>query len=323
MVATTLVGSFPLEYSESNIRRALEDQVDLGVTFPVLPQLRDFVYMYVEPMISEGVVVQEGLGFRLKGDIEEVEPEPPEDILVAADIARELGVRFRVPVTGAFTIASKISLASGRVGDMSTSLLVNASTREGVVAYVKRLARKLHREVRGDVYCVDEPVLSVIVGSRSIMYGIKPEEVSSALDSILAELGGTYRGVHVCGKLPPLLKGILLKLQNANFLDHEHSDFPANRAYYTREELANSNKKLAYGIVSPVKPSVEREEEVLALAKDAVDRYGDTLLFFKPDCGFGGLRGFLKGREYEEIVLKKIRVLVSVAEKVDYGAVKT
>jgi len=317
VVATTLVGSFPLEYSEANIRRALEDQVDLGVTLPVLPQLRDFVYMFIEPMVRDGVVVQEGLGFRLKGDVAEVEPEPPEDLLIAADIARELGVRFRVPVTGPFTIASKVSLPRGRVGDISSSLLTDEELRSRVAEYLSEVASRLHREVRGEVYCVDEPVLSVVVGARSLMYGLTPEEVASTLDSILGRLGGAHRGVHVCGKLPPLLKSILLRLQNADFLDHEHSDFPANRTYYAREELVSHSKKLAYGVVSPIKPVVEKEEEVLALARDAAERYGDALLFLKPDCGFGGLKGFLGGREYEEIVLKKIKVLVSVASKVE------
>ncbi|MEZ0346784.1 MAG: hypothetical protein ABWK01_09550 [Infirmifilum sp.] len=316
MLPTTLVGSFPLDYSIANIRKTLEDQFKLGVTFPVLPQLRDFVYIYLQPLLAQGIVLKEGLGYRLAKDINEAEIEVPEDVLIAADVAREMGLKYRVPITGPFTLASKIALPNGRIGDISTSAVTEKKTLESIVEYMGKLARKIDSEVKGHLYCVDEPVLAVIVGSRNIMYGYSPEFIHDKLDYVLSNLSGEMRGIHVCGKLPPLLKQILLNLQNAGFLDHEHSDFPANRTYYSREELLKSSKKLGYGIISPSKPSVENKEIVLSLAKDAYDRYGDAIAFFKPDCGFGGLKGYLGGREYEEIVLEKIKLLVEVAEEV-------
>jgi 5-methyltetrahydropteroyltriglutamate--homocysteine methyltransferase len=313
VIATTLVGSFPLEFSEPNIRRALEDQAKLGITYPVLPQLRDFVYIFLEPLVKQGVVSYEKRGYVLRRHLEEAEPIVPPDYIIARDIARELGLRFRVPVTGPFTLASKIALSLERVGDISGSALTDKDMLEKVVSYVSGLASKLDKEVRGDVYCVDEPVLAVIVGARNVMYNLTLEYLQQALESVLSRLGGVHRGVHVCGRLPPLLKKVLLGLHNADFLDHEHSDFPSNRVYYTRDELAKNSKRLAFGVISPVKPSVEDYSSVLQLAREARETYGEMLLFLKPDCGFGGLRGVLNGREYEEIVLEKMRVLVKVA----------
>lgn len=313
MVATTLVGSFPLEYSKANIRRALQDQAELGITYPVLPQLRDFVYIYLEPLITKGVVIPEKRGYVLYRDFEEIEPETPEDILTASDIAREMGLKYRVPITGPFTLASKIALSMDKAGDISGSILTDNHYLDKIVSYVVRLSRNIYREVRGEVYCIDEPVLAIIIGSRSTMYNLDLEYIRDSIDRVLGQLGGSLRGIHVCGRLPPLVKPVLLGLRNAEFLDHEHSDFPANRVFYTSEELSVHSKKLAYGVISPSKPELEDFRNVLQLAREAKERYGDSLLFLKPDCGFGGLRGVLNGREYEEIVLKKIKILVQVA----------
>uniref|UniRef100_A0A7J3X5W8 Cobalamin-independent methionine synthase MetE C-terminal/archaeal domain-containing protein n=1 Tax=Thermofilum pendens TaxID=2269 RepID=A0A7J3X5W8_THEPE len=312
---TTLVGSFPLSPGRESIERALEDQAELGVTHPVLPQLRNFVLMYIEPLLKKGVVVAEGPGYVLRGDPAAVEPEPPEDLVEAADIAADMGLRYRVAFTGPFTIASELALPRGRPGDLMSSALSSPEHLEAVVEYTREMAREVYSSVKGFVYCVDEPVLSVVAGSRRMLFNLTADSVREVLDSVLGRFRAPYRGVHVCARLPPLLKEVLLNLRNANFLDHEHSDIPENRAYYTREELRMAEKHLAYGVVSSKSPRVESEEEVASLARDAYERYGDRLLFLKPDCGFGGLRGYLSGREYEDIVLKKLAVLVKVASE--------
>ncbi|MEM0335397.1 MAG: hypothetical protein QXT33_03180 [Thermofilum sp.] len=312
---TTLVGSFPLEPKRENLARALEDQAELGVTYPVLPQLRDFVLMYVEPLVAKGVLSLEHTGYVLRGDPLSVEPEVPEDLVEAADIAADLGLRYRVPFTGPFTIASRIALPGGKPGDIMSSVLSSREALEPLLEYVRGMAREVYSSLRGYIYCVDEPVLSVIVGSRSVLFGYSPGELAETLDSVLEQLKAPMKGVHVCARLPPLLKRMLLSLRYANFLDHEHSDVPENRAYYTRDELAGSGKALGFGVVSSKNPRVERREDVEKLAREAVERYGERLAFLKPDCGFGGLRGYLKGREYEEVVLRKIRVLVEVASE--------
>lgn len=318
-VATTLVGSFPLDYSRENIARALKDQVDIGITYPVLPQLRDFVYMYIEPLVKKGVVVREGLGYRLRGDVSSVEPETPEDMSYAADVAEDLGARYRLAFTGPFTVASRITPEGGRIGDIRTSLLADREGFQAVLEYVVETAREVASTLNPFIVCVDEPVLSVIVGSKSVMFGYTAEEITRALDSVLARFRSPMRGVHVCSRLPPLLKTVLLKLSNANFLDHEHSDIPENRAYYQASELRESGKVLGYGVVSSRNTSVERLEDVVALARDALERYGESLAFIKPDCGFGGMKGYLQGREYEEIVLKKLRVLVEASRGLEEG----
>jgi 5-methyltetrahydropteroyltriglutamate--homocysteine methyltransferase len=313
MIATTLVGSFPLEYSRENIRKALSDQHEIGITFPVLPQLRDFVHMYIEPLIKRGVIAHERLGYMLRGDILSVEPEPPEDVVYAVDVAEDLGLRYRLAFTGPFTIASRITPKGGRLGDMRSSLLASRELLSDLVDYLVEVAREVSKTSHPHVVCVDEPVLSVIVGARSVMFGYEAGEIAEMLDRVLGEFRSPLRGVHVCSRLPPLLKSILLPLKNANILDHEHSDIPENRKYYSIDDLRRANKLLGYGVVSSRSTRVEAVEEALTLAREAYDTYKAWLAFIKPDCGFGGMKGFLQGREYEEIVLRKLKVLVETA----------
>lgn len=313
---TTLVGSFPLEPTPENHERALRDQVELGIDYPVLPQLRDFIDMYLEPLASQRVLEKTRLGYKLSGSPWEAEPEVPPEYPPLADLAREMGAPYRLAVTGPFTLASSIAVPGGRPGDMFSSILGDREAFNRFLGYVEALARKLAAELRPAMVCLDEPMLSVIVGSRRILFGLTAREIGETLDRVLAAFtGAKWRGVHVCSRLPTLLKEPLLGLRNADFLDHEHSDIPANRGYYTRQELLAAGKALGYGIVSSKKPRVETFEEAYRLAEDAATRYGEALRFLKPDCGFRGLAGARGGREYEEIVLPKLKTLVAVTER--------
>jgi len=315
-VLTTLVGSFPLDATLENFERALVDQVEVGIDIPVLPQLRDFVEMYIDPLLESGSVVKERRGFVLKGSISRYETKIPHEILYTADKASEMGVEYRLAFTGPFTIASKIAVTVSRSGDFFNSILKERRLFEELLVYVEDMADEIRRNVKPKIVCVDEPILSVIVGSRKILFDYSIEYIREVLDRILSKFSGAeYRGVHICSRLPPLLKEILLNLENANFLDHEHHDVVANRRYYTREELLNNSKKLAYGIISSKKPEIEDYEEAMKLAQDALQNYKETLIFLKPDCGFGGLKNYLQGKEYKEIVIPKLKILTRVAQK--------
>ena len=303
--------------SRKDIRRALDDQVRLSVDFPVLPQLRDFVEIYVEPLVLGGAIEEAPGGYRLKEEsVAEVKVVVPWDLEYGAELARKRGLRFRLAFTGPFTIASRIGLPGSPQVELSKSVLSNPRLTEEVVSYASRLAELLSRELRPYMVCIDEPILSVIVGSRRVLFGYTTDYIRESLDRVLAGFEGVkYRGVHVCSRLPPLLKEVLLGLKNVEFLDHEFHDIPENRGFYSREELEESGKYIAYGVISSKKVRVEDLEEVYGLIEQAYGDYSDRLLLVKPDCGFGGLRGVLGGREYEEIVLKKVEVLVKATRR--------
>lgn len=315
-ILTTLVGSFPLEPVKENFRKAFHDQVEIGIDYPVLPQLRDFVEMYLEPLVEQGVLTRNERGFTLSGSFDDAEPVVPWEYPLVVDVAKEMGVPYRLALTGPFTVASNIALIGKRPGDMFGSVLSDKEKFEELLQFMQRLAHTLSREVKPSMVCVDEPILSVIVGAKRILFGYTVGYIRESLDSVLAGFSGSELvGVHVCARLPTLLKDILLNLRYANFLDHEHHDVSENIDFYTREDLIASRKVLGFGVVSSKRPLVESFDEAFSLAKRARERYGDRLWFVKPDCGFRGLYGVRGGKEYEEIVLPKLRILVSVAEK--------
>ena len=317
VLKTTLVGSFPLEATAGNIDRALRDQVEVGVDYPVLPQLRDFVEMYVDPLISEGLLEKVPGGLRIRQlSFSSLRPEVPWDLRLAAAKAQKRGLEFRLAVTGPFTIASSIALPSRRPGELMGSALTDKGLLSRLTEYVCGLAALLDRELRPYMVCIDEPILSVIVGSRRVLFGYSLDYIRGTLDAVLSEFrSARLKGVHVCSRLPPLLKDVLLRLEEAEYLDHEFSDLPENRRFYARRELENHDKFLSYGVISSKKPRIERVEEVYGLIEEAYAAYGERLLLVKPDCGFRGLRGVLGGREYEEIVIPKLRVLVEATRR--------
>jgi len=50
------VGSFPLSYSDENIKRIINDMAKIGLDVPPYPQLRSFIEIYLQPLEIHGVV---------------------------------------------------------------------------------------------------------------------------------------------------------------------------------------------------------------------------------------------------------------------------
>ncbi|MEM4875536.1 MAG: hypothetical protein QW394_09575, partial [Thermofilaceae archaeon] len=120
------VGSLPLDYSEENFRKAFNDLVELGLDVPPVPQMRDFISMYLQPLAEAGLLERVGTLYRGSPEaLEEavrVTPLVPEFSL-AGEIARSLKIeRVRVPVTGAFTLASRVYVGDPARGMRSTAL---------------------------------------------------------------------------------------------------------------------------------------------------------------------------------------------------------
>ena len=318
-IYTTHVGSFPLNYSEEAVRKIILDLSNLGINFLGYPQLRDFVEMYLEPLIQAGAISKIKVGFRV-ADEKTLRKEVIDEALVvreakllkemhSSEIIKALGLKGSI--TGPFTLASNIYTA-GRY-DISSSLLKNKRVLRDVLgslvtSYVKGLEKLNYNMV-----VIDEPILSVIVGRR-ILLGYSEKDIVELLNEILGEVKVKYRGIHVCGRLSPLLARILLKL-DLEVLDHEHKTAPANFSVYSKEDLESNEKFLALGVVSSKEPKVESIEEIKTLIKKGIDLYGDRLLFVKPDCGFRGLR--VPGREEEmyDISLRKLSNIITALKE--------
>ncbi len=321
-VYITHVGSFPLEYGKGVVERVAGDLAEAGVDWPGFPQLRDFVETYLEPLINAGLVVRRK-GFFTLSDRELVEsydlsserivPEAKEFI----NAVKRLHLKFKgmkASVTGPFTLASRI-MESGAVHGFTSSVLRDREfVLDWMVSYVRGFVRGLYGLGYGFIV-VDEPILSLMVG-RKILYGFSPEDVASAITNVFKGVGDGLSGIHVCGRVSPLLAEILLN-SGIRVLDHEHKDSPENLQLYDADTLASYNKFLALGVVSSKNLKVEQVDEIASLVKDGLDRYGDRLLFVKPDCGFRGLKLAADSGKAYEIAIAKLKNIVKAVRRLN------
>lgn len=308
---TSHVGSLPLDYSEENFERAFRDLVEAGLDVPPVPQLRDFVSMYLQPLVDEGVVAGEGAVFRAEPEaLEEaarVRPRLPE-LERAAELARRLGVRrLRVPVTGAFTLASRIYVGEPSRGVRSTALARSELVVDVLSEYVANAVRAA-AELPGAVVVLDEPVLGTVVGGRVTLFGYRGEDVLEAYARELKPAAGLLRGTHVCGLISERLASLLAESESLHFLNHEFHDTPANLSIPWRKILERGDKFLSPGVFSTKKAEVESPEEIYGLARRIVENVGvEYVNVFSGDCGLGGLRG---SPNAYEVSLSKLRNLV-------------
>lgn len=308
------VGSLPLEHSSENVRTAFRDLVEVGIDVPPVPQLRDFVSMYLQPLVDAGVVEPSGVAFssspgRLEG-APGVRPRVAE-LELAAELAKLYRVaRVRVPVTGPFTLASKVYVGDPSRGVRSTAL----ASRELVVDVLSNYVSKVvatAAEVPGALVVVDEPVLGTIVGARVMLFGYSEDDVLEAYSRALKP-ARPLRGTHVCGQLNERLVSILVESESLDFLNHEFYDAPTNLSLPWRKLLERGDKFLSPGVFSSKRPVVESLEEVREFAERLLKGVGgERVNLFSGDCGLGGLRGISNAYE---VALGKLKSLVEAVE---------
>jgi 5-methyltetrahydropteroyltriglutamate--homocysteine methyltransferase len=289
------VGSLPLEYSPESFERAFRDLAAAGLDVPPVPQLRDFVSMYLQPLADAGVVEASGTIFKARReDLEEaakVRPKLPE-FEMASKLARELGVkRMRVPVTGAFTLASRVYVGDPSRGMRSTALADRELVADALAGYVANAVRAA-AELPGAVVVIDEPVLGTVVGGRVTLFGYRDEDILEAYARELKPAAGLPRGTHVCGQVNERLASLLAESENLDFLNHEFHDTPTNLSIPWRRVLERGDKFLSPGVFSTKRAEVESVGEMLDLATRILEAVGpERVNLFSGDCGLGGLRG--------------------------------
>lgn len=312
------VGSLPLDYSEENFRRAFNDLISLGLDVPSLPQLRDFISMYLQPLEEARLLERSGTLFRsslesLEG-IARVVPRLPE-LLLTSEVLKGLKVKHvRVPVTGAFTLASRVYVGDPARGMRSTALANRELVVDHFARYVSNIVRSA-AEVPNAVVVIDEPVLSTIIGARATLFGYTGEDVLEAYARELKPARGLLRGTHVCGPIHERLASLLSESESLEFLNHEFHDAPANLSLPWRKTLERGDKFLSPGVFSTRRADVESVEEIYGLAARILESVGPEYVnMFSGDCGLGGLRG--RGSAYEAS-LAKLRNLVEAVRRVN------
>jgi 5-methyltetrahydropteroyltriglutamate--homocysteine methyltransferase len=319
-VRSSHVGSFPLDYSLVNIERVLLDLNSIGLDVPPFPQLRGFVDIYLEPLVKTGVVVSErgfyystlsGL-YSWRGEVSVVEAE------YAAKFTRERRLRFkglRAPVTGPFTLASRVYV-SRESTDLSNTMLARREAVEGFFKeYVSRFAEYASR-LGYTVLFLDEPVLGVIVGAKRTLYGYSDVDIVEVLDYVAERASSLEVGVHVCGRVHRRLIEILAEVSRVKYISLEFHDNPANIDAVDKSLLERCDKFISPGVISTKSTRLESEDEVYALLERVYSTTGGRVDLVSGDCGFAGLRGALSSREEEyKLALLKLERVVKACRR--------
>jgi len=203
-------------------------------------------------------------------------------------------------VTGPFTLAGYL--------DRKNLMTCGASKPNVVRALARVLSRSCKRlsDLGFDLVNIDEPFLSVILG-RTVLFKYDEQFVAETLNMVIEEVS-CLSAIHVCGKVTPLVKTVLLRSE-ADIVDHEFAASPSNLVVYDRADLERAGKFLAYGCVSSSNSRVETVEEISASLRNALGMFGPRIIV-KPDCGFAGM---LELPDAYHIVLRKLRNMVAAS----------
>ncbi|MEM2020991.1 MAG: methionine synthase [Zestosphaera sp.] len=310
------VGSFPLEHSLQNVERILEDLAVLGVDVPSYPQMRGFIDIYVSPLIEDNVVSFTG-GF-MRADLKALTkwsfktPNVPEAELTVR-VVKESELKFkglRAPVTGVFTLASRIYLTMSSSNLSSTVLASKEVVKEFFTEYVARYVKYMSSLGFSNVF-LDEPSLGLIIGARKNLFNYSDDEIIEVLERVARAADTVELGIHVCGQIHKRVLELLSRVSRVRYLSLEFHDSPKNLEVIDKHALEVFDKVISPGVVSSRRPIVESEYEVLDLLKRVYERAGGRVDLVSSDCGFAGLRGALGDREKEyKLALSKLEKVV-------------
>ena len=300
-LATLDVGSMPLQddfdEDRKNVNRAILDKLNVGLDYPCYPQLpgssskpMNMALQFLKPLSKTNPSIQiTGQEAHLLSD----EIKEPSDVVGVEraeyfltflhDRKFEHLKGVRACVTGPFTLASYL--------DQKNLMTCGASKADIVRTLAGILSRSCKRlsDLGFDLVCVDEPFLSVMLGrSGKVLFKYDEHFIVETLNRLITQLS-CLSAIHVCGRITPLVKTILLESET-DIVDHEFTQIRENLNAYGKQDLERGGKFLAYGCVSSTNPTVESVEEISAALERALSLYGDRLLV-KPDCGFGGTMG--------------------------------
>lgn len=322
---TSHVGSFPLEYSTSNIERVLVDLASLGLDVPPYPQLRGFIDIYLEPLVKSRLVISKKdfyysspeKIYSWRGTVRVPEAE------YSLELVKKYKLEFkglRAPITGPFTLASRIYLSRESVALSNTMIAHREITVEFFKKYISLFAEYM-ATLGYTVVFLDEPILGIIIGSRRNLYGYSDIDIVEVLDYVAKRAGSVEVGIHVCGRVHRRIIEVLTQSTRIKYFSLEFHDNPLNIEVVDKSLLEKYDKIISPGIVSTRIPRLESEEEAYTLLERIYNTSGGRVDLVSGDCGFRGLRGALGSSEEEyKLALQKLKVVIKACRKL--GVIK-
>jgi len=319
-IKTSHVGSFPLSHKDELIGKILEDLSNIGLDIPPYPQMRSFINIFLDPLSEAGLLDKRG-DFFFSTPESLIKNSPPEVNIPEAIKAvnyvkrKQLGFKgLRGPITGAFTLASRVYFTKNISEGLGATALANKRVlNEFFMPYVRSCIKFLSNLGYTHIF-VDEPILGVITGRKSILFGYRKEEVKEVLNYVFRDTLGKTRGIHVCGVISRNLFQILADVESINIINFEFYDSRRNLKVIDAETLESEDKILAPGVASSKKPTIESVEEIKSLLKELYKITGGRMDLVSADCGFGGL-GTGSGMKMYRIGLMKLRNIVKAVKE--------
>ncbi|MBY8982649.1 MAG: hypothetical protein KGD57_06855 [Candidatus Lokiarchaeota archaeon] len=330
---TSVTGSFPLINTEENVRRAIEDQINLGIEYPCYGQLESIITQFLLPLCEE-VPEFENINdkFYLNNDF--IIPNQPiglknvKFLMNLLETRKELKNRIKGTkgcLTGPFTLASEIILKEN-LSQGIKSIVFNEPRAIMVDWIVQKLAEimknvaKACNEIGVKIISIDEPILGLLVGRKTMFHS--EDFIIETLNKVVSELN-CLSSVHVCGQVSPKLRDILLKT-DINILDHEFQTNENNYNIFNKNHFEKHDKYLAMGAVKTkiqkieagkISDYVESKTQLVKIVKKGIELYGKENLFIKPDCGFLPLRDTFEEEFAYEIAIRKLKNMVFAVNK--------
>ncbi len=315
------VGSFPLSYSDENIRRIINDVARIGLDVPPYPQLRSFIEIYIQPLEIQGVIYRnKGIFFSREEllDLTKVRYFRINDAEITMKYIREKNIMFkgiRAPITGAFTLASRIYLSENISKGISATALANKDVlRIFFIEFIKNIVKYISG-LGYNIIFLDEPSLSLVIGKKRMLFNYKEEDIVEYLD-IVSSVGGVEFGVHICGPIHRKILEIIAQAPRIRYISLEFHDTPENLEVIDRSIIEKYDKIISPGVVSAKKIQIEELDNILEILRKSYEKTGGRIDLISGDCGFGGFRGMLGDEEREYMVaIKKLENIVKAIEQ--------
>ena len=332
---TSVVGSFPLNNTLGNMERGLKAQIDSGIEYPCYPQLVPMIDQFLDPIVAMdiGLVKKKGR-FYLESDHLELPKEPFAleygqfvlDFFKNNPNYRNKIKGWRACLTGPFTLASEIIIPEDSVPKPKISLFKDTTailSYDMVIDLAKMMSRIAfeYDKMGANIISMDEPMLGIMVGRK--MYYHSEEQALSIINQAISPISRNS-SVHVCGRIAPKLRDILLQ-SDVKIMDHEMTS-GHNKKLFDKETLEQYEKTLAWGVLqtqiqwapdSSPETYIEPVSQIKRSVQEAVDQVGKENLILKPDCGFAPLLSIFGEEMGMKIVTGKLSNLVQAKKEIE------
>jgi methionine synthase II (cobalamin-independent) len=330
---STVVGSFPYENTPENMKTAFWDQINAGVDYPCYPQLVSMVDQFLDPVVSMNCgLTKVDKHFVLADDFKlPTEPFALEYGKFVLDFfknnpgAKDKVKGWKACLTGPFTLAGDIMITEKAAGGKSPIIYQEprAIMSEQILRKLANMMAgiaKAYQEMGAEIISMDDPSLGLIVGRRKTLFH-NDDVIIDILNQAIAPISKSS-SLHVCGRLSPRLRDILLT-SNVKIMDHEFTSGD-NEGIFEKKMFDREDKSLAYGVIQSsvsfqkdgsLDTYVETPEIMQKRIDKAVNEIGAENLIFKPDCGFGGLMASFGTELASEMVRRKLSLLSKLLKK--------